>query len=168
MNQKYTSKDTSLNQISMVYKKIEFPPKSIILDYGGGKYDTNKKYAYDAYSSIVLVYDQYNRSEYENLETINYFRENPAKFVVCANVLNVLYGDNVVLTVLKEIRSLMRVGGLLYISVYERDKSGIGCVTTKGYQRNMRTKDYIPFIEKAFEKKCKIQCKKNILIVEKL
>lgn len=168
MEQKYTSKDTSLNQVSGVYKKISFPSNSVILDYGGGKYDKNKEFVRMSYSSRLLVYDPYNRSEVENKDTLGYFKLNPASFVVCANVLNVIYGDNVVVTILRDICSLMRKGGFLYISVYERDKSGIGCKTTKGYQRNMRTKDYIPLIEKGFNRKCKIEYKNNILIVEKL
>lgn len=168
MEQKYTSKDTSLNQVSAVYKKIKFPSNSVILDFGGGKYDKNKEYVRKVYNSELKVYDPYNREEDENTSTLQYFIENPAQYVVCANVLNVLYGDNVVIAVLQDICNLMKKGGLLYISVYERDKTGVGCITTKGFQRNMKTKDYVPFIIRAFKGKCKVSLKNNILTVEKI
>ena len=62
----------------------------------------------------------------------------------------------------------MDKNGFLYIKVYERDKSGIGCKTTKGWQRNQKLIQYISFIEKAFGTHCKIEKKKDILVVKKL
>ena len=44
MEQKYSSKDTSINVVNKVYKQYLFNANSKILDYGGGKYDTNKEY----------------------------------------------------------------------------------------------------------------------------
>jgi hypothetical protein len=44
MSQEFSSKNTSVNTITKVYKRFKFKANSLILDYGGGKYDTNKAY----------------------------------------------------------------------------------------------------------------------------
>lgn len=62
----------------------------------------------------------------------------------------------------------MDKNGWLYIKIYERDKLGIGCKTTKGWQRNQKLSEYIPFVEKAFNNNCKIKVYKGLLLVQKL
>ena len=147
--QEYTSKDTSVNTVSAVYKYIT-TCHDIILDYGGGKYDTNAEYMRRNFNSTVLVYDPYNRTEEHNKRVIDYFLVNPAKIVVCSNVLNIIKEDEIILDILQKIDKLIAVNGLLYIKVYERDKSGVGCKTTKGWQRNERLPDYYKFFNKVF------------------
>ena len=168
LRQEYNSKDTCINTVSAVYKQVTFGLCETILDYGGGKYDTNAQYMKESRNCTVLVYDPYNRSSEHNRKVLNYFTKRPAYNVVCSNVLNVIKEDEVILSILRHIYSLMSKNGFLYIKVYERDKSGIGCKTTKGWQRNQKLVDYIPFIENAFGKHCRIEKKKDILIVEKL
>lgn len=168
LRQEYTSKDTSVNTVSAVYKQVTFGLCETILDYGGGKYDTNAQYMKETRDCAVLVYDPYNRTQEHNRKVLQYFTQRPAHNVVCSNVLNVIKEDDVILEVLRHIYSLMDKGGFLYIKIYERDKSGIGCKTTKGWQRNQRVNDYIPFIEIAFGKHCKIEKRKDILVVKKL
>jgi hypothetical protein len=168
LKQEYTSKDTCINTVSAIYKQVTFGLCEVILDYGGGKYNTNAEYMRETRNCEVLVYDPYNRSYKNNKEILDYFTRKPARNVVCSNVLNVIKEDEVILGVLRHIYSLMDKGGFLYIKVYERDKSRVGCVTTKGWQRNQKLVDYIPFIEKAFGKHCQIEKKKDILIIKKL
>lgn len=168
LKQEYTSKDTCINTVSAIYKQIGFGMFSTILDYGGGKYDTNAQYMKEERECTVLVYDPYNRTPEHNRKVLKHFTNRPAHFVVCSNVLNVIKEDEIILHILRHIYSLMNKNGFLYIKVYERDKSGIGCRTTKGWQRNQRLVDYIPFIEKAFGKHCEIEKKKDIIVVKKL
>lgn len=168
MTQKYTSKDTSINTVSAVYKNIVFPQGSVILDYGGGKYDTNKIYMKENFNCEVLVYDPYNRSKEYNQKVIQYFQQYPAFFVVCSNVLNVIQEDKVILEILQNIYSLMNKQSILYIKIYERDKSGTGCETNKGWQRNQKTDTYISYIIKVFGDNCVISKKKDVLIVKKM
>lgn len=168
LRQEYTSADTSINTVSAVYKKLDYFWNVVILDYGGGKYDTNIKYMNEKYNSIVLVYDPFNRTPEHNQKVLSYFAQNPAKHVVCSNVLNVIKEDEVILEILRHIYSLMDKNGWLYIKIYERDKSGIGCKTTKGWQRNQKLSEYIPFVEKAFNNNCKIKVYKGLLFVQKL
>ena len=44
MFQEYTSKDTSINTVNAIYKKGYFKEGDEILDFGGGKYDSNIEY----------------------------------------------------------------------------------------------------------------------------
>ena len=166
IKQQYTSADTSINTISAVYKLID-TPNTVILDYGGGKYDTNAEYMLQKCNSRVLVFDPYNRTPEHNSQVIQYFKLNPAKIVVCSNVLCVIKEDEIILDILGNIRDLMAYYGLLYIKVYERDKTGVGCRTTKGWQRNQKTEDYIPFIQQVFGNNCEIQKNRGNLIVKK-
>ena len=52
--QLYSSADTSINTVSAVYKYID-APNTVILDYGGGKYDTNVEYMMQKCNSPVLI-----------------------------------------------------------------------------------------------------------------
>lgn len=168
LRQEYTSADTSINTVSAVYKKLGSLCGEVILDYGGGKYDSNKDYMEKMYNTLVLVYDPYNRTSEHNHKVLSYFTKKPARHVVCSNVLNVIKEDDVILEILRHIYSLMDKNGWLYIKIYERDKSGIGCKTTKGWQRNQKLSEYIPFVEKAFNNNCKIKVYKGLLLVQKL
>lgn len=168
LNQEYNSADTSINTVSAVYKKMGTLCGETILDYGGGKYDTNADYMMQNYNTQVLVYDPYNRTKEHNLKVLSYFTKRPARHVVCSNVLNVIKEDEVILQVLKHIYSLMSKNGYLYIKIYERDKSGIGCKTSKGWQRNQKLAEYIPFVEKAFGNNCMIKTKSDLMYVKKL
>ena len=129
IKQQYTSANTSINTVSAVYKLID-TPNTVILDYGGGKYDTNAEYMLQKCNSRVLVFDPYNRTPEHNSKVIQYFKLNPAKIVVCSNVLCVIKEDEIILDILGNIRDLMDYYGILNIRVYERDKTGVGCRTT--------------------------------------
>lgn len=168
MKQEYTSADTSINTVSAVFKKLGSLCGEVILDYGGGKYDSNKDYMEQMYNTLVLVYDPYNRTPEHNYKVLSYFTQKPARHVVCSNVLNVIKEDEVISDIIRHIYSLMAKNGWLYIKIYERDKSGIGCKTTKGWQRNQRLVEYKSFIEKGFNGNCLIQIKNDLMYVKKL
>lgn len=161
MEQKYTSKDTSINVINKIYKSYNFNKNSLILDYGGGKYDSNIIYMKNLNNSTVLVYDKYNREIAHNRKILEYCKNNIPNYVVCSNVLNVIMEDEIIDEICKDIANYCNENTIIIFSIYECDKSGIGKVTSKGYQRNKKTKEYIKFIEKYF----KINSLKSGLIV---
>ena len=168
LKQEYTSKDTSVNTVAAVYKVL---PKEVseayILDYGGGKYNSNVEYAKDVLNSIVLVYDPYNRSKEHNFEVISFFKAHPAKYVVCSNVLNVIKEEEVILDALQKMYKLTAKNGFIYIKVYVRDGNGIGVKTSKGWQRNDKSDEYLKFIWKALGNNIEIVRKTRELIVVK-
>lgn len=149
--QLYSSKDTSINRVSKIYKKIKFSDGLVVLDWGCGKYNTSKEYVLSQNSTVTFLgYDPYNREDSENLEVLNYLKYKKADIIVCANVLNVIYEDSVIYNILFNLSNYSKTGSHIYIQIYEGDKSGIGRKTSRGYQRNMRTKDYIEFINHVF------------------
>ena len=149
MKQEYTSKDTSVNTVGAVYKYIT-TCNDFILDYGGGKYNANVEYMKKNFNSTVLVYDPYNRTKEHNKRVIDYFKANPAKIVVCSNVLNIIKEDEIIIDILTKIDKLLAVNGLLYIKVYEKNKDGVGHATTKGWQRNEKLESYDKFFNQVF------------------
>ena len=147
MKQKYSSKDTSINVVNKVYKQYDFQPNSLILDYGGGKYDANIEYM-KAKGVTVLVYDKYNRSETSNNQVLSYVAEHQPNYIVCSNVLNVILEDEIIDEILRTIQRYD--ANKVIFAIYEGNRSGVGQETSKGYQRNQKTKAYVPMIEKYF------------------
>ena len=160
LSQEHTSKDTSVNVVNRVYRHYDFNPNSIILDYGGGKYDSNKEYMWNLNHSLVCIVDKYNRSSEHNLQALEYLAENTPKYVVCSNVLNVIKEDEVVSTLLDDISKNFKQAIFLF-AVYSGNKSGIGAETSKGYQRNLKTKYYIEYLVPYFDD---IIIKRDIII----
>lgn len=164
--QKITSAETCRNQKASGAKLlVEYVAKNKIiekinvLDFGGGKYAQSKDFLSE--SDIDCdVYDPYNRSHKENTEALN----KKYNFIMCNNVLNVLTDDVLpnVINDMKIIADLCEVKHIL-ITVYERDKTGIGCISgTDSYQRNEKTDQYIKYLEKTFNS---VQKFKSSLIV---
>lgn len=164
MQQRYSSKDTSINVVNKVYKQHAFEPNSLVLDYGGGKYDANVEYM-KAKGVTVLVYDKYNRTESSNEQVLSYVAKNQPNYVVCSNVLNVIFEDEIIDEILQNIQSYN--AEKVIFAIYEGNRSGIGGETSKGYQRNQKTKEYIPMIEKYFvvlkKKNGMIECGRKIV-----
>ena len=144
MVQKYSSKDTSVNVVNKVYKKYAFCPNSRILDYGGGKYDSNAEYM-KQFGSEVFVFDKFNRSADHNDSVISSMKKAAPDYVVCSNVLNVILENEIIESIISDIASLCGTGKVVF-AIYEGNRSGVGMATTKGYQRNMLTRAYLPYI----------------------
>lgn len=184
--QKYSSADTSLNQVPGLHKKLaadydlilsEFKNvidsdnyKNFILnnysdpyvetnldidqvilnfDNGAGKYTKASEYLNDN-GFLNLRYDPYNISDSSLVKMVSKFKGKCITSTI-ANVLNVIEEDDVIIDVLEKSREMLRSGGKVYISTYEGDRSGVGAETPKGYQRNTKTRDYLPLVEKVFD-----------------
>lgn len=164
MYQEYTSKETSINTINAVYKKGYFTEGDEILDYGGGKYNSNVEYL--ARMGIkCFVFDPFNRSLEHNRAVLDYFNANKgANNIVCSNVICVIKEDEVIYNILMNIKGLLnkKTGSKIYIVVYEGNKSGIGMQTKKGYQRNQKAVEYTTYINNVFGSLASIHRKGNI------
>jgi len=164
LNQQYTSQDTSINVINKVYTKGEYVRGSNILDYGGGKFDSNIEYMAQK-DCHVVVYDPYNRSEEYNKNTMDFVNNNSINYIVCSNVLNVIKEDDIIKEVIKNILAIKQKNDecKVYISVYEGDKTGNQKETTKGWQRNQKTSCYINLIK---DLGCTAELNKGIIVVD--
>jgi len=145
VNQKYSSKNTSVNKnkLPSTSKKVHWK-KYIgqkVLDIGGGKFNNLKDWLKLNYNIELYIYDKYNRSEEENIKALNI----KPSLVICNNVLNVIDNDNVIKEIVQNIEKYDRD---FVISVYEGDRKGEGKVSKKDcYQRNQKLKDYVKFFD---------------------
>lgn len=161
MEQKYTSKDTSINVVNKVYTSFEFSNNSLILDYGGGRFDSNINYMKEKNGSVVKVYDKFNRSKEHNEKVLSFFKNNLPNYIVCSNVLNVIMEDEIIDLICSDILNYSGKDTTIIFVIYEGDRSSIGKITSKGYQRNEKTKEYLSFIEKKFDV---IKKKSNMIV----
>lgn len=141
--QTYTSKETSISTVNKVYKDLPITTEpKVILDYGCGKYNNNKEIA-ESKGYIWLGYDPYNRTDEENNESMLYITRNgKADIVICSNVLNVIAENDIIQSIAN---TLPMFGNKVLVTIYEGDKSGIGKVTKKGYQRNEKAIEYTKY-----------------------
>ncbi len=165
MAQKRTSKDTSVNILNTIYR-IFVEEKGYtglsILDYGCGKYDTNKNYAIE-HGFKWIGCDKYNKSQKHNDKVMQYVKANPVDIIVCNNVLNVIDDDEAMLECINTVLELKAPHTDVYFTIYLGDRSGIGKETTKGWQRNQRTKYYVDIIKTLVNNNQQVKSKNNII-----
>lgn len=147
MKQHFTSAATSINKdrLPAIYSKVTFNSFSRVLDYGCGKYTDHIKAATPA---NYFPYDPYNQPDSVNANTRRELTTCPASAAVCSNVLNVIDSDSAIADLLHDIASM--IDGVLYVTVYEGTGKGNGKQTGPDqYQRNMKTRGYVPLIAAA-------------------
>ena len=159
-----SSAKTSLNQIPATFKKIKLQAGSINLDYGGGKYDLTTDFLNNL-NVNNLVFDPYNRTKSFNLRTRWLVQKNKGTDTVTVNnVLNVIQEDEALCDVIQQSANALKENGSAYFLIYEGNSTGIGSVTTKGYQRNEKTSLYLNKIKKCF---LSVEKKSNLIIAKK-
>lgn len=166
-DQEITSAETTRNQKATGAKllveyiaKNNIKEKIKVLDFGGGKYAQSKEFLAKNYMDCD-VYDPYNRTYFQNQEVLS----KKYNVLMCNNVLNVLTDDVLHLAIndLKTVSESCNIKFII-ITVYERNKTGIGCITGKNsYQRNEKTQKYIEHLENHF---CSVEKFKSALIVK--
>ena len=150
--QEYTSENTSINKAKLpaVYNLIKLKPGSLVVDFGGGKWDTAVEH-FAKEDITILVYDPYNRSAEHNREVLRILRENGgADAAVNSNVLNVIKEPEARKNVLENIARITKPGAPIYITVYEGRGDNQEGPTKSGYQLNRKTADYLEEIQEVF------------------
>ena len=168
MAQLITSKHTSVNSTKLpaIYKKIDWEKLKfiarkdygknnfVVFDIGCGAYTEHIGYWLSQRGIGYYAYDPYWFGHTQEMLIRNYksflLREGNQGFIICSNVLNVIFPWTEVL----------RTKGLIYefkapwfISVYDGNKSGIGGVTKDDcWQWNRRLKDYITIPDEVIRK----------------
>ena len=148
--QKYHSAGTSLNQIPSLHRKLA--EKGLLgktnFDNGAGKYTK----ATDFLKSIGVTnvrFDPYNLPKEVNEESNAFI--GICDTSTCANVLNVIKEDEAKEEVLEHSKAMLKTGGVLYISVYEGDRTSIGKESKNGcWQENKKLKEYLTIVESVF------------------
>jgi len=138
-NQKYTSADTSINSKKRpaIYGKLQRahvfaqPVLPMVLDYGCGKH-------FESYNlgENVKGYDPFNYDRPENLV-------GGYDIVLSSNVLNVVMERDVRVSILQAMKEQLSPSGVVYVTIYEGNKSGVGKVTKRDcWQENRRLRSY--------------------------
>lgn len=153
--QAYDSADTSINSgklpagTTRMIKDGVFQEGQTVVDIGGGRFD-NAVEAVGKTGATVVVYDPFNRTPEHNQEVASQVANGGADISMAHNVLNVIQEPENMDKVIRQAKNAIPIGGTAYFSVYEGTGKGKGFPTTKGYQRNEKTADYVPRIEAIF------------------
>ena len=141
------SAKTSVNQLPFLHKKVaDSLDGCFVLDYGCGKYSKGLDYL-EGVSDGCVGYDPYNQPEEVNYWAMKYLGEGSVDIVVCSNVLNVVKEYDIRASIIED---CSKASLKAFFSVYEGDKKKVGRQTTKGWQENRPTEDYIHEIEEHF------------------
>lgn len=154
--QTVTSKNTSINgsKLPKIFKLVEsrygWEPDSINLDLGGGRYDNATEYL-SKLGVKNFILDPYNRSEDHNDTVLDLIESNPVDTVTLSNVLCVIQDRFIQDLILMFAHKRLRPGGILYMTVYEGNKSGVGTMTGKDqWQEHRKLADYAEQVNKVF------------------
>ena len=153
--QKVTSADTSINSSKLPagYTKLKkmgaFKPGQRVVDIGGGRFDNAVEDL--AKQDVELqVYDPFNRTPDHNKAVKELVADGGADVAVSNNTLNVIEEPENIKRVIQQAENAIKPGDKAYFTVYVGNKSGKGTTTSKGYQRNEPTSDYVSRVEEVF------------------
>lgn len=155
--QTITSAKTSVNVLPKVFSGAgNFEHGGVNLDIGGGRF--NKATEYLASLGVKnLVWDPYNRTPEHNIRALAEWGAQAryagfGRTITVSNVLNVIKERTERLKVLEMAASAaLTESTVVYIGIYEGDKSGVGRATRCGYQLNRARKDYLPEVKRYFK-----------------
>jgi len=162
--QEFSSEKTSRKQIPALHKFLVkrnmIEPNTLILDWGGGKYDLAKEFLENDVEGVTaLVYDPFNRKQQHNLDVLRQVKEaGGPDYVLSANVLNVIKEKEIRKGLLQDIKKKMKKGSQLYISIFKADRSDkyeeteeyVGQPTKDGWQNAQPIKFYLPEVQEVF------------------
>ena len=160
VEQKISSKGTSIKQIPAVFKKPEIfdiDEGSVNLDIGGGRYDLGTDYLQKERGIENLVLDKFNRSSKHNEEVLSRIQKREgADSATVANVLNVIKEPEIRGEVIQQSYDNTREGGKVFFQIHQGSGKeagkGAGRETSKGWQNYKKTSEYVPEIEKILER----------------
>lgn len=144
---------TSLNQIPALHRFVASLGLSVF-DFGAGKKGKiDIFYQHQKTPRVYLPYDPFNRDPQENTNSWEYLEDNGVDVVTCSNVLNVLDDAALAKAVnLLRYATAETTKGICFVSVYHAPSKPRN-LQRKGYvQRNQPISEYIPFLQKEFDK----------------
>ena len=151
VKQKISSSGTSLNQVPALHKDSRIEWGDTNVDIGAGAYEAATEFLKEK-GVTNYKWDPYNQPEEVNRATLQYLKDgNKADTATCANVLNVIAEKDARLNVILQAAKAIKEDGKAYFMVYEGDGSGAGKGTTKGWQNNLKTREYVDEIKTYFD-----------------
>ena len=160
--QAISSADTSLNQIPAVFKKIPWKTGTVNIDIGGGRFDKATDFVKEK-GVENIVFDPFNRDYEHNSKAFERVKQG-GDTVTVANVLNVIAESDARDNVILQAARALKANGTAYFAIYEGSRDGVGKTTTKVWQNNMKTADYMPEVKKHF---AEVHKAGNVIIAKK-
>lgn len=151
-SQAISSADTSLQQVPALFKSKTFVPRGTNLDIGAGKFDLGKQYLERERGVTESVpFDPFNRDAETNRLAVERLQSGE-RFATTTipNVLNVIAERSVRDNVILQAARALDPKGVAYFQIYEGDRLGDGRQTSKGYQNNKKTSDYVDEVRRHF------------------
>ena len=149
MNQSITSAKTSQNTLARGFRVMEHQPFTINLDLGGGRYTQGTEFL-AFYGITNLILDPFNQPPEHNAGILEHLWVRPADTGTCFNVLNVIKEPEIRLSVLRQLKVMVKRNGLIYIQCYR----GLGDTpqpTSKGWQENRPLNTYFDEVREVFK-----------------
>jgi hypothetical protein len=142
--QNITSADTSINdkKTAATFTKVNFEEGTINADIGGGRFDNATSILKDK-GVTNIIFDPFNRTEAHNTDAANKIKDGQADTTTVNNVLNVIQEAGNRDKVIRQAANAVKPNGTSYFLLYEGNGSGVGRETSKGWQENRKTKDYL-------------------------
>jgi len=157
--QAITSANTALHQVPALHKKVDFVPGTVNADIGGGPYEDATDFLRERDVTNV-VWDPFNRSHKHNQKAARAIRDGQAATATVANVLNTIRSKADRAMTIRRAANAVGADGTAYFQVHEGDRSGVGRVTTKGWQGNRKLASYVPEISKYFKV---VECRNRVI-----
>ena len=164
MKQEFNSAGTSLKQVPALHKMVM--NKGLFggtnFDNGAGKF-VNATNFLGENEVLNVRYDPFNLPDEVNHKAARYVGMCDTSTI--ANVLNVIKEESIQIEVLKRSYNMVKNGGMVFISVYEGNKTGEGKESKKGcWQNNKTLKEYLPTVKKVFSE---VEIKYNMIMAKK-
>lgn len=165
---------TSTRQIPAFISQWVPERGSVILDFGGGRFDDATGFLDATHGCTNLVYDPFNRSEAHNAAVESTTKHTGCDYIICLNVLNVVQNKEERREIVSKILEFTstRTREIIF-QIYEGDCSGI--TSTNTAQMNTKTQVYVPEISEVFNastgwevKQFRIGSKNNGIRVKKI
>ena len=167
-----TSANTSVNKnrppaiLKLIEKVHGWRRGTVHYDLGCGKYPEIIAKALNKRGVVYIGTDPYNRKGTDNQTAFRHLnRHGGADTASISNVLNVIKDKRDRITLYNNAYRELKEDGVLYIVVYEGDKSGQGRITKKDcWQNNKKTEDYQKEIASVFQN---VKRKGKLIIAKK-
>jgi hypothetical protein len=151
--QEISSAKTSINsgKLPASINQIPWKAGTINADIGGGRYDNVTSHL-STLGVDNAIYDPFNRSPEFNQRSVAKIANGKADTATVNNVLNVIQEERNRRHVIDLAANAVKRDGVAYFLVYEGDKSGVGRITSAGWQENRLASTYEAEISRSFRK----------------
>lgn len=150
--QEISSSATSINasKLPALFNKVKFAQGTTNIDIGGGRFD-NVTERLKSQGVNNLIWDPFNRASGHNSPiAASIINGGKADTSTVSNVLNVIREPASRAQTIFNAAYSIKPSGTSYFTIYEGNGTGKGAVSSKGWQENRKTADYLDEVRNFF------------------